>query len=93
MKLMEDTVGFGTVVVNSKISKTIQFPISEISHLNSNGIQNSVENTLLSVLKKVILNAHEDILFDVTFHPNVVDNDIKFKVKCSVDGMDPLLLI
>lgn len=24
MKLMEDTVGFGTVVVNSKISKTIQ---------------------------------------------------------------------
>ena len=24
MKLMEDTVGFGTVVVNSKITKTIQ---------------------------------------------------------------------
>lgn len=24
MKLMEDTVGFGTVVVNSKISKTVQ---------------------------------------------------------------------
>lgn len=24
MKLMEDTVGFGTVVINSKITKTIQ---------------------------------------------------------------------
>lgn len=28
----------------------------------------------------------------MTFHPNVVDNDIKFKVKCSVDGMDPLFV-
>ena len=29
------------------------------------------------------LPAHEDIYFTVTFHPNVVNNDIRFsKVKC-----------
>jgi hydrocephalus-inducing protein len=33
------------------------------------------------------------VYFDVTFHPNVVDNDIRFnKVKCSIQGSDPLYI-
>lgn len=37
--------------------------------------------------------AHENLLFSITFHPNVINNDISFpKVKCNVEGADPLFL-
>lgn len=28
----------------------------------------------------------------MTFHPNVADNDIRFKVKCKVDGSESLFV-
>ncbi len=31
------------------------------------------------------ISPHEDVNFEITFHPNVIDNDIRFnKVKCIV---------
>lgn len=31
-------------------------------------------------------------MFEITFHPNVVDNDIRFKIKCNIEDADPLFL-
>lgn len=90
MKLMEDTVGFGTVVVNSKITKTIQ-----LSNFGDIGSKFEWDTAFCGKYfsispEKGYLLPHEDLLFNVTFHPNVPDNDIRFKVKCGIDGMDPL---
>lgn len=90
MKLMEDTVGFGAVVINSKISKTIQ-----LSNFGDIGSKFEWDTKFCSKYftispEKGFLLPHEDLLFDATFHPNVIDNDIKFRVKCAIDGMDPL---
>lgn len=31
------------------------------------------------------------MFFEITFHPNVIDNDIKFhKVKCNIENSEPL---
>jgi len=39
---------------------------------------------LYDITIKGYLVPHEDLLFNVTFHPNVPDNDIRFKVKCKI---------
>lgn len=90
MKLMEDTVGFGTVVVNSKISKTIQ--LSNFGDIGSKFEWDTIFCGKFFTIQpqKGYLLPHEDLLFNVTFHPNVPDNDIKFKVKCSIEGAEPL---
>ena len=92
MKLMEDTVGFGTVVINSKISKSIQ-----LSNFGDIGSKFEWDTRFCGKYftitpEKGYLVPHEDLVFDVSFHPNVVDNDIRFKVKCSIDGMEPLFV-
>lgn len=84
MKLMEDTVGFGTVVVNSKITKTVQ-----LSNFGDIGSKFEWDTTFCGKYfsispQKGYLVPHEDLLFNVTFHPNVPDNDIRFKVKCKI---------
>lgn len=87
---MEDTVGFGTVVVNSKITKAIQ-----LSNFGDIGSKFEWDTTFCGKYfsiqpEKGYLLPHEDLHFNITFHPNVPDNDIRFKVKCSVEGADPL---
>jgi len=33
------------------------------------------------------------MFFEITFHPNVIDNDIRFnKVKCNIEGGDPIFI-
>lgn len=89
---MEDTVGFGTVVMNSKISKTVQ-----LSNFGDIGSKFEWDMTFCGKYftispEKGYLVPHEDLLFNVTFHPNVPDNDIRFKVKCKIEGSEPLYI-
>jgi hydrocephalus-inducing protein len=90
MKLMEDTVGFGTVVVQSKMTKTIQ-----LSNFGDIGSKFEWDTSLCGKFftiepAKGYLLAHEDILFNVSFHPNAPNNDIRFRAKCIIEGIDPL---
>lgn len=93
MKLMEDTCGFGGVVVNSKLTKTVQ-----LANLGDVGAKFQWDTSLCKNYFTITpqsgtLPAHEDIHFEVTFHPNVVDNDIRFnKVKCLIQNAEPLYL-
>ena len=85
LKLVEDTVGFGAVVLNSKLTKSVQ-----LANLGDIGAKFAWETGLCKNYFTISpetgsIPAHEDVYFDITFHPNVIDNDIRFnKVKCSI---------
>lgn len=93
LKLMEDTVGFGAVVIGSKVSKQLQ-----LTNLGDIGAKFRWETELCANYFTITpvsgtCPAHEDIFFEVTFHPDVVDNDIRFnKVKCNILNSDALYL-
>jgi hydrocephalus-inducing protein len=78
LKLMEDTLGFGPVVVQSKLVKQLQ-----LANLGDIGAHFHWD---LSFCKQFFsiqpqqgyIAANEDVYFEVSFHPNVVDNDIRF---------------
>lgn len=80
---MEDTVGFGPVVINSRFTRKIQ-----LINLGDIGANVNWDTKFCSAFfsispSKVFIPPHEDIYFEVTFHPKAVDNDIKFKkVRC-----------
>lgn len=87
LKLMEDTLGFGPVVINSKLVKQLQ-----LANLGDIGAHFSWDTAFCKQFftihpKQGYIAANEDVYFEVTFHPNVVDNDIRFKqVKCQIEG-------
>ena len=93
LKLMEENLSFGSVVVNSKLTKTLQ-----LANLGDIGSKFSWDVAFCKKFFTIspesgFLPPHEDIFFEVTFHPNVLDNDIQFKkVKCSIEGAEPLFV-
>lgn len=90
---MEDTLGFGPVVINSKLTKSIQ-----MANLGDVGTRFEWETQFCNKYFTIapesgFIPPHEDLYFEVIFHPNVVDNDISFKkVKCSIQDSDPLFV-
>jgi len=90
---MEDTVSFGAVVVNSKKIKSLQ-----LSNLGDIACKYQWDTAFCSKYFTIVPNKghlapHEDVHFSITFHPNVLDDDIRFnKVKLEIDGgaADPL---
>jgi hydrocephalus-inducing protein len=93
LKLMEDTIGFGIVTVNSKKVKTVQ-----LSNLGDIGAKFEWNTTFCKryftiTPDKGYLPPNEDTHFTITFHPDVIDSDINFhKVKCDIQGSDPLYI-
>ncbi|EGR29178.1 hypothetical protein IMG5_161280 [Ichthyophthirius multifiliis] len=93
LKLMEDTIGFGVVVINSIKTKVIQ-----LTNLGDIGTKfewdfQFCKNYFSISPEKGFLPPHEDIFFTITFHPNLIDNDIHFsKVKCNIEGSNPLYI-
>ena len=80
------------MVINSKLSKAVQ-----LSNLGDVGAKFSWDTIFCDKYfgispKKGYLPAHEDMQFEITFHPNVLDTDIRFKVKCNIEDADPLFL-
>lgn len=91
LKLMEDTLGFASVVVGSKLTKSIQ-----LNNLGDIGAKfhwdTTFCNTLFSITpEKGFLPANDSMYFDVSFHPNVIDN-CRFAIKCMVENSTPLNL-
>lgn len=88
---MEDTIGFGMVVLHSKKKKRLQ-----LSNLGDIGAKfewdfTYCQNYFSITPDKGFLPPHEDSFFTITFHPEVVDSDIRFNnVLCKIDGSDSL---
>jgi hydrocephalus-inducing protein len=79
LKLMEDAVSFGAVVINSKVTKRVQ-----LANLGDIGTKFEWDTQFCKHVftispERGFAPAHEDLYFDITFHPNVIDNDIRFK--------------
>ena len=93
LKLMGDDLSFGPVVINSKLTRSLQ-----LANLGDIGTKFSWDVTFCQKFFTIIpesgyLPPHEDAFFKVTFHPNVLDNDIQFKkVKCQIDDSEPLFI-
>lgn len=93
LKVMEDTIGFGTVTKNSKKTKTLQ--MSNLGYIEAKFEWDTsfCKKYFTIAPTKGFLNPHEDQIFQITFHPDVVDADIRFnKVKCNIEGSDPLYI-
>ena len=93
LKLLDEIVGFGSVVINSKLVKKVQ--VVNLGDVNAKFLWDTMfcQQFFTISPKKGIIPAHEDFLFEITFHPNVIDNDIRFtKVKCSIEDSDPLFI-
>lgn len=93
LKLMEENLGFGPVVINAKLTKMLQ-----LANLGDIGSKFSWDLTFCKKFFIItpetgFLAPHEDIFFEVTFHPNVLDNDIQFKkIKCHIEDSEPLFI-
>ena len=78
LKLIESTIGFGAVVINSKLTRSIS-----LSNLGDIGCHFSWDQRFCSKFFTIspdqgFLPPHDELKFDITFHPDVVDNDIRF---------------
>lgn len=88
---MEDTIGFGVVVIHSKKTKSLQLSnLGDIGAKFEWDFQYCKKYFSISP-ERGFLPPHEDSFFTITFHPEVVDSDIRFnKVKCEIEGSNPL---
>jgi len=93
LKLLQDTIGFGSVVVNSKLTREVQ-----LVNLGDVKAKFNWDTTFCGRYYTItpssgVVPAHEDLKFQVTFHPDVIDNDISFaNVKCNIEGSLPLYI-
>ncbi|EGR28756.1 hypothetical protein IMG5_169530, partial [Ichthyophthirius multifiliis] len=93
IKLTEENIGFGVVVINSKKQKTLT-----VSNMGDIGAKFEWDFSYCSKYFTInpikgFLPPHEDSVFTIIFHPDVVDNDIRFtKVRCDIEGSQPLYI-
>lgn len=91
LKLMDDSLNFGGVVVGSKLIKKLQ-----MNNMGDIGAKFEWDTAFCGryfsiTPNKGFLPANDSIKFDVAFHPDVVE-DISFNIRCVVDNSIPLAL-
>lgn len=85
IKIVEDTLSFGDVVVGSSLLKSLR--VSNIGDINAHfrwDLSSCARDFTISPVKGV-LNSSDDLSFAVTFHPKDFE-DILHKVRFHVDG-------
>ena len=93
LKLLQDTVGFGSVIVGSRLVREVQ-----VVNLGDVKAKFNWDTTFCGRYYTItpasgVIPAHEDFKFSIAFHPDVVDNDISFtKVKCNIEGSQSLYI-
>ena len=93
LKLMEEVIGFGSVIKGSRLTKQLQLAnFGDIRAKFKWDTKAYAKNFTISPDNGYI-PPHEDIYLDVTFHPRRVDNDITIKdIKCEYTGNGTLSL-
>lgn len=95
LKLMEEVVGFGSVIKGSRLTKQLQlanfgdvrakFKWDTKAYAKSSKSDAGGNFTISP--ESGYIPAHEDIYLDITFHPRKVDNDIHVKnIACEYTG-------
>lgn len=93
LKLMEEVVGFGTVVKGSRLTKQLQLAnFGDVRAKFKWDMKLCSKNFTISP-ESGYIPPNEDIYLDITFHPNKVDDDISAKnIKCEYSGGGSLSL-
>ncbi len=90
---MQDTIGFGVVTVGSRLTRKLQ--------LNNLGDIPARFHWDLTFCRPVftirpikgVIPAHEDLFFDISFHPKAKGEEIRFpNVKCNIKDSKPLFV-
>ena len=93
LKLMEEFASFGNVIMGSHQSKKVQ--LLNIGDVPCNFTWDSAKyKESFTIVPEIgTIQANTEIYFEVTFHPKIVSNEIKFsKVPCNIQGSEPLFL-
>ena len=92
LKIMDEVLGFGNVVKDSRLTKTLQ--MSNFGDVKANfawDAKNFSRNFTISPAKGYV-NPNSNLDLEVTFHPKSVDQDLRQRVTCEVTGGEPITL-
>lgn len=87
LKLMEEVVGFGSVIKGSRLTKQLQLANFGDIRAKFKWDSKAYAKNFTIFPESGYIPPHEDIYLEITFHPNKVDNDICVKnIKCEYTG-------
>jgi len=92
VKLMDEVAAFGSVVKDSYLTKTLQ--ISNFGDVKATFDWDKTAFTKNFTISPATgyINPNSNLDLEVTFHPKVVDSDLRAKVNCQVQGGEVLTL-
>jgi hydrocephalus-inducing protein len=93
LKLMEEVVGFGSVIKGSRLTKQLQLANFGDIRAKFKWDTKAYSKNFTIFPESGYIPPHEDIYLEITFHPNRVDDDICAKnIKCEYTGGSSLSL-
>lgn len=93
LKLMEEVVGFGSVIKGSRLTKQLQLANFGDIRAKFKWDSKVYSKNFTIFPESGYIPPHEDIYLEITFHPNKVDDDISAKnIKCEYTGGSSLSL-
>ena len=93
LKLMEEVVSFGNVIMGSHQSKRIQLLNIGDVPCNFQWDSSKYKESFTITPESGIIQPNTEIYFEVTFHPKAVANEIRItKVQCNIQDADPLFV-
>jgi hypothetical protein len=92
LRLMDEVAAFGNVVVDSRLTKYIQ--MSNFGDVKANYAwdKSAFGKHFTIHPASGYINPNSNLDLEVTFHPKVVDEDLRAKVTCEVKGGETLIL-
>jgi hypothetical protein len=92
LKIMDEQIAFGSVVKDSRLTKTLQMSNFGDVKANFTWDKKQFGDHFTISPASGFINPNSNLDLEVTFHPKIVDNAINTKVTCAVQGGDPLTL-
>lgn len=87
LKLMEEVVGFGSVIKGSRLTKQLQLANFGDIRAKFKWDSKAYAKNFTIFPESGYIPPHEDIYLEITFHPSRVDDDISVKdIKCEYTG-------
>eukprot|EP00826_Nyctotherus_ovalis_P009987 TRINITY_DN12651_c0_g2_i3.p1 TRINITY_DN12651_c0_g2~~TRINITY_DN12651_c0_g2_i3.p1 ORF type:complete len:921 (+),score=283.65 TRINITY_DN12651_c0_g2_i3:189-2951(+) len=93
VKLLEDSLSFGSVVKGSRLTKQIE--LANVGDIEARFAwdKGDYRKDFTIYPDKGHLPSHESIKLEIVFHPHKVNDDIAYsKIKCSIEGGEQLAL-
>jgi len=90
LKLMENTLAFGNVVKDSRLTKTMQMSNFGDVKANFNWDAKAFGKNFTITPQTGYVNPNANMDVEITFHPKNVDSNLQANVSCEVQGGEPM---